>query len=218
MSHTGVIMNVLKLSKKITSNYFDYQKLSGALESAHVRRDIGRLIRDKFIVRIKKGLYIWGDDLRKTPYSKEVLSNLIYGPSYISLEYALSYHNLIPERVYTITAVTTSRNKLFETPVGSFEYKHTNANSYPWGVRRITNEVGESYLIASPEKALLDFIFLRIRKWDDNHNIADYLFENLRIDEIDFDRLDHKKMYDLARYYRNCGIKEFIQWSIKRGN
>ena len=210
-------MDVIALSKKIQSNYFDYQKLSQAIESSHVRRDISKLIKNKHIIRIKKGLYIWGDDLRKGAYLKEVLSNLIYGPSYISLEYALSHHGLIPERVHTVTAVTIQKNKHYETLVGNFEYRHTHANSYPWGVQRVVNEVGEAYLIAGPEKALLDYIALVVRQWgEEDIDYQEFLFEDLRMDQGDFEALDHEKMVALSGYYKSKAVKTFAAW-IARG-
>lgn len=209
-------MNVISLTNKIKSNYFDYQKLSQALEgSGHVRRDIGKLIKDKYIIRVKKGLYIWSKDLRKSPYSKEILSNLIYGPSYVSLEYALSFHGLIPERVSIVTAVTSQRNKFFETPVGAFEYCHTHKQAYPWGVQRFVNESGEGFLLACPEKALLDYIALRIKKWGDSVSFEEFLYDDLRIDEDEVTNLDKEKIEQLAKYYRSKAVKDFSEWFVK---
>ena len=93
-------MSILDIRKRITREIFDYQTLMHALEGyAHPRDKITDLIRKKVIIRIKKGLYIFGDDYRQHLYSRELLANLIYGPSYISMEYALHYHGLTPERV-----------------------------------------------------------------------------------------------------------------------
>lgn len=216
MSHTGVKMNIISLTNKIKSNYFDYQKLSHALDrSTHVRREIGKLIRDKYIIRVKKGLYIWSRDLRKSPYSKEILSNLIYGPSYVSLEYALSFHGLIPERVSILTAVTSQRKKFFETPVGGFEYCHTYEQAYPWGVQRFVNDLGEGFLLACAEKALLDYIALRVKKWGDSVNYEEFLYDDLRIDEDEVINLDKEKINQLSKYYRSKAVKDFSEWFIK---
>jgi hypothetical protein len=62
------------------------------------------------------------------------IANPLYGPSYISLEYALSYYGLIPERVESITSVTTKRSKKFITPLGSFSYEHIPLKAYPIGI------------------------------------------------------------------------------------
>ena len=79
---------------------FDYLALMNALRDYRYPRDrVTKLLASGRIVRVKKGLYILGDELRGGPFSREILANLIYGPSYISLEYALSYHQMIPEWV-----------------------------------------------------------------------------------------------------------------------
>jgi predicted transcriptional regulator of viral defense system len=93
-----------KIRAKIHGEIFDYQVLLDTLSGYRKPRDkITRLLAAGAIVRIKKGLYCFGDPFRKEPISREHLANLIYGPSYISIDYALSYYGLIPERVETIT-------------------------------------------------------------------------------------------------------------------
>jgi hypothetical protein len=63
------------------------------------------LLRRKDIIRVKKGLYIFGETYARRPFSREVLANVIYGPSYVSLDYALHYHGLIPERVEAVISI-----------------------------------------------------------------------------------------------------------------
>src|SRR5439155_24771651 len=102
---------------------FDHSLLASALSSySGVRQKINELLKSGTIVRVKKGLYVFGPEVRQNPICKETLANLIYGPSCISLEYALSHHGLIPERVETITSVTPKKNKEFNTPIGRFTY------------------------------------------------------------------------------------------------
>ena len=103
---------VESLRKIIPWEVFDYQALLAALHNyAHSRDKITDLIAKNIIIRVKKGLYIFGDSYRLKPYSREILANLIYGPSCISLEYALHNHGLIPERSVALTSVTTKRLK-----------------------------------------------------------------------------------------------------------
>lgn len=88
------------LRKLIGREEFDYPALMSALANyANPRDKVTSLLRQGVIIRVKKGLYVFGDDFRKRPFCRELLANLIYGPSYVSLDYALSYHGLIPERV-----------------------------------------------------------------------------------------------------------------------
>jgi predicted transcriptional regulator of viral defense system len=98
-------------------------------------------MRKGVVVRVKKGLYIFGDEYRIRPFSRESLANLIYGPSIISLESALSFHGLIPERVATVTSVTPKRSKRFTTPVGCFVYRQVPLSYFLWawkGLKRVT--------------------------------------------------------------------------------
>lgn len=120
---------------------FDYQQLTACLGHLSKPRDkIHKLLAKGDIVRIRKGLYAFGREYRREPLSREVLANLIYGPSYISLEYALSYHGLIPERVSTVTSVALGRSRKFDTPVGTFTYQSLSLPCYAVGAaaRRAT--------------------------------------------------------------------------------
>ena len=102
--------NILTLIKKTPYGEFDYIFLSDILYSYKKPRNIiSRLIRNNDIIRVKKGLYVFGKDSLGPAYSKEILANMIYGPSYISLEFALSYYGLIPERVDTVTSITNKK-------------------------------------------------------------------------------------------------------------
>jgi len=70
-------------------------------------------LRDKCLIRVKKGLYIFGPKIAIRPYSKEVLANLIYRPSALSFEYALSLYGMIPERLEVISSLTPQRDMSF---------------------------------------------------------------------------------------------------------
>ena len=217
VTYWSFFLDVLKLRKQIDCDYFDYQALSCALAgSGHIRRDIGRLIKAGHINRVKKGLYIWGDDLRRGPYSKQVLSNLIFGPSYVSLESALSFYGLIPERVEVTTAVTPKRNKFFETPVGTFEYCYLQAKTYPWGITWKKAEGAGSFLIASPEKAILDYIAIRVKKWEDELSSENFLYEDLRFDESEFKKINFSTMKKLSSYYKSKAVGIFVK-EVGRG-
>ena len=89
--------SLITLRKSLPFNEFDYQALSNALKDyAQIRSKIQQLLKTGAIIRIKKGLYVFGPELTQGLISKELLANWIYGPSYLSLEYALSFHHMIP--------------------------------------------------------------------------------------------------------------------------
>lgn len=87
-----------------------------------------------------------------------IISNRIYSPSYISLQWALSYYRLIPEGVYTITAISSLKTQHFNTPIGAFSYRHLKP-SLMFGYRLIRHE-NATYKIAEPEKLILDYLYL----------------------------------------------------------
>ena len=94
------------LRKRIGREEFDYPALMAALRGfANPHAKITSLLDKGEIVRVKKGLYVFGEHYRLRPYSRELLANLAYGPSFISLDYALARHGLIPERVEALTSV-----------------------------------------------------------------------------------------------------------------
>ncbi len=205
-------MDIIALKKSISAKYFDYQCLSGAIVGqANKRRFIGQLIKKGYIVRIKKGLYIWAEELDSTGYSKKILSNLIYGPSYVSLEYALSFYGLIPERVETVTAVTFKKNKVFKTPVGYFEYSHLNKSVYAVGVNLYVINHAESCLIACPEKALLDYIALRLKRIDPDTSLAQLLADDMRIEQSEFANLKADLLIKFGPSYRSVAVQMFIK-------
>lgn len=195
------------LRTQIGREEFDYPALMAALSSyANPRDRVTTLLRRGDIIRVKKGLYVFGEALRERPYSRELLANLVYGPSFVSLDSALAYHGLIPERVASLTSATTKRPKVFDTPVGSFIYRQAPKGYFHLGMDRV-EEGDVAFLIAVPEKALAD----KIR--DDRGNplrsqieAARYLFENLRIEASDFIQLDPDFLESLAKTARSRKI------------
>ena len=102
-----------QIRQQIDREVFDYQRLLQCLTTYAKPRDrVKRLLDAGDIVRVKKGLYVFGDAYRRAPVSRELLANLIYGPSYISLDYALAWHGLIPERVTTVTSLPNARSAI----------------------------------------------------------------------------------------------------------
>ena len=116
------------------------------------------LLADGSVIRVRKGLYVFGDRYRRTTLSRELLANLIYGPSYVSLDYALSHYGLIPERVEHVTSVTTGESRWLRTPFGVFIYRPLSPQRYAPGIRW-SGEGDARCLMASPEKALVDKVW-----------------------------------------------------------
>ena len=197
------------LQKSIPYEEFDYQTLLDAVQGyARPRMKISGMLSKGDIVRVKKGLYILGGSLRRRPFCRELLANLIYGPSYVSLEYALHYHSLTPERVETMTSVTCGRSRTFATPVGTFSYRMIPMEAFRTGMDRVELDDGRSFLIAIPEKALADRIVAdRGAGISTQRELHDYLLAGLRIDPAGLCGLDPGKLAEIARNYRSRRVK-----------
>lgn len=198
-------MRSVNVRAQIPQEEFDYQTLLCALRQYASPRDkITTLMRQGTIIRIRKGLYIFGEDERKRPFSREILANLIYGPSYISLEYGLQYYGLIPERVETITSVTLGRSRRFSTPIGEFSFRKIPAQAFAEGLDLLDNSGTFSYLIAVPEKALVDKLQsdrgIPIRSLKD---MQQYLEEDLRMDLSDLRQMRTSRIMKYASSYHS---------------
>jgi len=202
-------MTNARLLKSIPYEEFDYQTLLDAVQGyARPRMKISGMLARGDIVRVKKGLYILGEPLRRRPFCRELLANLIYGPSYISLEYALHYYGLIPERVETITSVTSGRSRTFATPVGAFSYRMIPLEAFRTGMDRVELTDGRSFLMATPEKALADRIVAdRGAGISTRKELLEYLLTTLRIDPAGLRTLAPERMTEIARHYRSRRVR-----------
>ena len=118
---------------------------------------IRALEKDGQLIRLKRGLYVVSDEVSGKPVNACLCANHIYGPSYVSLHWALRWYGLIPERVYTMTSVTTKRSRMFENSLGRFTYEQVKPEYFAIGVNSI-EEDGVTFMMASREKALCDMI------------------------------------------------------------
>ena len=118
---------------------------------------IRALEKDGQLIRLKRGLYVVSDEVSGKPVNACLCANHIYGPSYVSLHWALRWYGLIPERVHTMTSVTTKRSRMFENSLGRFTYEQVKPEYFAIGVNSI-EEDGVTFMMASREKALCDMI------------------------------------------------------------
>ena len=176
---------------------FDYQALKDLLSDYNYPRNkISRLIGQGEIIALKSGLYVLSELFGRSP-APELVANLLYGPSYVSLDYALARYGLIPEQVFAVTSVCTGRKKQFDTAIGSFSYQQVKASYYSLAyLRQETDDA--SYLIATPEKALCDKLYLAGRL-PDLKALEILLYEDLRIDESGLAELNIKLIHPLAK-------------------
>lgn len=173
---------------------------------ARRRNQIHRLIQKGVLIKLKRELYCLGTMYRARSLHPFHMAQFIYGPSYISLESALSFHQLIPEAVKIITCVTSKRNNSFNTAEGVFNYhKIPLANLYC----HVQHHYNEDYqfLMAKPFKALCDYIYC----YKKNYKSLCELQDDLRLDISELPLVSLKEGQDLIDYYNSKRIKEFIK-------
>jgi hypothetical protein len=185
----------------------DYQALMAQMpEQSHPRRKLKELQSKGYLIRLKKGFYVFSRDFIGRDYSHEIVANLLYGPSYLSLEYAVAFHGLIPERVVELTSVTSQKNKCFETPIGRYTYRHLHLSLYPLGVTLGKSADGRSFLIATPEKAVMDLFTLKFENSSvpSAADIVPALEDDLRIDIAALrQKTDRHLLEQMRPHYRN---------------
>ena len=145
---------------------------------------INELVKEKALTSVKKGLYIAGPLISAGKPEPFLLANYLYGPSYISLETALSFHGLIPERVYEIASMTTKAPNQFSTPIGIFSYTKLPLPYFAFGIQSVHISGKSRALMASPEKALCDKIISTAGVlFRSSAQALSYLRDDLRIDD-----------------------------------
>lgn len=207
-------LDALDLHEAIGREEFDFVALSSVLAEAYsgVRQKINELLKAETIVRVKKGLYVFGPRVRRRPVCKESLANLIYGPSCISLEYALAYYGLTPERVETVTCVTPKKNKQFDTAIGRFSYKHVDPLAFPHGIDQVWIDNEHPVLMATPEKALCDYIVsYKVPELPSEKAASEFLQSDLRIDQENWKQFDLRQMIRLNKFYQSPVVNSILE-------
>ncbi len=111
-----------------------------------------------YIVMLRRGWYAFADYLQQPDYAW-YFAGRIYTPSYISLHTALSFYGIIPEAVVEITSVTTQKTCRYENAFGQFSYQTVRPRLF-WGFEPKTMRDGKQYMMATPEKAIIDLLYL----------------------------------------------------------
>lgn len=193
--------------RQVSIEVIDYQLLASFFKDLKRPRDkIYTLLHEGKLVRLKQGLYIFGENWRRAPLCLEMIANLLYGPSCVSFEYALFHYGLIAERPTVISSLTIGKSKVYRTSIGTFEYRAIDKEKFKVGIeyRSLGKEGG--YFIASKEKALADLVYrtpgIRTRE-----QLRFYLFEEMRMDEKMFRDLDFQKLNQIAKAYKKNSVR-----------
>ncbi len=163
-------------------------------EGHKIPLQLHRWARSGRVIRLKRGLYTLPEERRLARFSLPWLANTLYSPSYVSLEFALSWFDMIPERVSVITSVTRLKTKTFLNPLGRFTYQHLKEDLF-FGLEAKTDENRAQILIATPEKALLDWLYLK-KDWEPT---VDDFEKNLRLQQLD--QLKRNRLRSCLKFY-----------------
>lgn len=190
-------------------NWHDFNKIIREkriklFASAEVRRLFGsskvaadfllyRYAKKGFIVRIKRGLYALPDALPPEPF----IANKLYEPSYVSLEFALSYHGVIPESVYEITSVTPKATRRFTALDKIYSYRRIKKAAFTGYAAQ--KQGGAGFFIADPEKAFVDSCYFRVLDGIEPLN------------RFKKDKINIKKAARYARLFANAALDETIK-------
>lgn len=169
---------------------FSLNELGGILNIANrqtLYKKISRLEKKQILKKLTKGKYLYL--LKKT--NDFTLANFLYQPSYISLQSALSFYSIITGFAYQITSLTTRKSKNIVIDGKTFSYSALTPKLF-WGY-----ESRENFLIARPEKALLDYIYFAAKG-----------LAKLDWEEIDITRLDKKILLTWARKFNSKVLNE----------
>lgn len=194
-------MKYIELLKNLKEPVFSIQdlKISGYKV---IPSQLSTSLKKGWIIKLKNGFYVL--EGRKDQVLPENIAFRLYQPSYISLEWALSTYGLIPEIVYNVTSVTAKITRKFKNNFGLFIYKNIKKDLF-WGYKK-EEKNGQFYLIALPEKALLDYIYLNKSEINTDADIHE-----LRLNKESLRSLDWQKMKEYLKIFNNKKITEIIE-------
>ena len=172
---------------------------------------VKRAIASGEIIHIRRGMYCLDSKYRKHPVSLYSLSQRIYGPSYISLESALSRHGWIPEAVHTITSVSLNKSRDFKTSLGIFSYTRVPQKVFYESVERLSDDAGNVLLMASPVKSLVDYVYVHKKDWSG----IEPAVESLRIDHEELESITGEQLEALRANYRSRRVRRFIEGMMR---
>jgi predicted transcriptional regulator of viral defense system len=210
-------MKTIELKNALPLSIFSHEMIYSLLEKSisNVNEKISNLVRNKELIRLKKGFYTFSKLYQTKPINLISVANTLYSPSYVSFDYALSYYGMIPERVSEVTSATSKNEKLFDTPIGRFSYKKISLDAYSLGIDWIYDDIEGGRFIATAEKALCDKI-----KYDrgigtlTQASMIEYLKYDLRIDITT--PLNYELIEIIATAYKSRNLKT-LATIVKKG-
>ena len=172
--------------------------LAGRGSAGSVRRQLNRWVKSGRLIQLRRGVYSVAPPYQANAPHPFLLANHLRKSSYVSLQSALSHYGMIPEFVPVTTSVTIGRPEELQTPMGRFVFRHVKKKAF-FGYTQTEISRGQFVFLASPEKALLDLLYLTQRS-----DSPEYL-EELRFEPTD--RFDWHALRRHAGRFENRKLK-----------
>jgi predicted transcriptional regulator of viral defense system len=201
----------LSILRKNTMSIFSVRDIANLFPDANVatlKNNLSSWVKKGYIERLKRDLYACVEPVYGSEIPDFHVANKLYAPSYISLETALSHYNIIPEIAVQVTSVTTKPSREFKNRYGVFIYRSCKNRAFT-GYRIVSYE-GYDVLIADKEKALVDFIYFKLR-----HGLA-VDFDEERFDRTILTGIAWNKAIEYAELFNKVTLKKLTdcrKWS-----
>lgn len=192
----------------VPNSHFTTDEVAALLPGSDDSRSglVKRAVAKGEIIHICRGHYCLAPKYQKKNVNLYALAQHIYGPSYISLESALSLHGWIPEAVYTLTSVSFKKSKEITTPLGLFTYNRVPQKTFFDNVLRRTDPAGNIFFAASPLKALADYVYVHKKDWTG----LDPVIKSLRIEQEEFGSVTEEEINSLIGNYNSRRVCNFL--------
>ncbi|MBQ8703758.1 MAG: hypothetical protein IJ524_05235 [Bacteroidales bacterium] len=165
------------------------------------RSNITRWVKRGYLVKLRQDWYAFSE-LLSQPDAPKYVAGAMYSPSYVSLHAALAYYGIIPEAVSKITSVTSRRTTSYCNAFGEFSYQTVKPELF-FGYKPVSFPSGGSYLMAHPEKAIVDLLYL-YPQYNTEESLLDLRFDEYWMQEdLNLDLL--------MEYTRRCSSKSLQQ-------
>jgi len=166
-----------------------------------------------YILKLRNRWYAF-NDAESSENMDWLAANLIYAPSYVSLHTALSWYNLIPEMIATITSVTSRKTNRFSTPLGFFDYHSIKPELFGFGYvleDMVSSGIGTSrkIMVATPQKAILDFFYIN------SFYNSEKDIEDLRLNDTELAGIINPEFYNYLGRYHSYALEQRIRIMTK---
>lgn len=167
------------------------------------KNNLSRWLKKNYLIKLRNGFYLFRE-LSDTPNINYYVANRIYFPSYVSLQTALAFYGLIPEAIINITGVSTRKTAVFTNEIGSFIFKKLSEKLFTsFAHKSFLKDM--TILVASPEKALLDLLYLNPFYKSDKDMYG------LRLDnDLLEETIDKGKLLEMMRYFENKALEKRV--------